>query len=209
MSLLDKNEKRIVLFGGSFNPIHYGHIAIAEAAANEFGIENIVLLPNKTTYYKEHSDKFASDYDRVRMLEIVAKAYPFLSVNDMEIKRGGVTRTIDTVDELLREDSDRKIYLLIGTDSFDWIDKWVDAERLLDNVSLIVAMRKGMDEEEFDKKSSILKAAHPGLEIYKLGTQKIDISSSEIRNKVKKGEVIEGLLPMDIIEYIVYRGLYE
>lgn len=209
MSLKDKNENRIVLFGGSFNPIHNGHIAIAEAAANEFGIDNIVLLPNKTTYYKEHSDRYASDEDRVRMLEIVAKAYPFLSVNDMEIKRGGVTRTIDTVDELLREDRDRKIYLIIGTDSLDWIDKWVDAERLLDNVSLIVAMRKGMDEEGFEEKTSILKAAHPDLEIYKLGLDKIDISSSEIRSRVKNGQVIEGMVPMDIIEYIVYRGLYE
>ena len=209
MSLKDKNENRIVLFGGSFNPVHNGHIAIAKAAAEEFGLEEIVLLPNKTTYYKEHSDIYASDEDRVKMLEIVAKAYPFLTVNDMEIRRGGVTRTIDTVDELLREDKDRKIYLIIGTDSFDWIDGWVDAERLLENVSLIVAMRKGMDDDAFNEKSSVLKAAHPNLEIYKLGLDKIDISSSEIRRRVKNREYIKDMVPMDIIEYIVYRGLYE
>ena len=209
MGLRDKDENRIVLFGGSFNPIHNGHIAIAKTAAEEFGLEEIVLLPNKTTYYKEHSEVYATDDDRLNMLQIVAEMYPFLSVNDMEIRRGGVTRTIDTVDELLKEDSERKIYLIIGTDSLAWIDKWVDSNRLLANVSLIVAMRKGMDDRDYDIKSSMLKAMHPSLEIYKLGLEKIDISSSEIRNKIKSGESVNELIPMEITKYIVDRGLYE
>lgn len=209
MSLIDKNENRIVLFGGSFNPIHNGHIAIARTAAEEFGLDEIVLLPNKTTYYKEHSEVYATDDDRLSMLDIVTKLYPFLSVNDMEIRRGGVTRTIDTVDELLKEDIERKIYLIIGTDSLAWIDKWVDADRLLENVSLIVAMRKGMDDQDFDIKSSELKASHPELLIYKLGLDRIDVSSSEIRNRIKNGETVEELIPKEIIEYIDNRGLYE
>ena len=209
MSLMDKDENRIVLFGGSFNPIHNGHIAIAKAAAEEFSLDEVVLLPNKITYYKEHSDKFLSDEARVDMLKLVAKFNPFLSVNDMEIRRGGVTKTIDTVDELLAEDSDRKIYLIIGTDSFAWIDKWVEADRLLRNVSLIVAMRQGMDETEFDQKKVELISRFPELEIYKLGLEKIDISSSEIRSRIKKGEPVKGLLPEYLIEYIVYTGIYD
>ena len=143
------------------------------------------------------------------MLKLVEKFNPFLSVNDMEIRRGGVTKTIDTVDELLAEDPDRKIYLIIGTDSFAWIDKWVEADRLLRNVSLIVAMRQGMDETEFDQKKAELISRFPELEIYKLGLEKIDISSSEIRSRIKNGEPVKGLLPEYLIEYIVYTGIYD
>ena len=79
--------------GGSFNPVHLGHLEMVKAAHSEYGLDNIVFMPNKSTYYKDN-DKFAPDKDRINMINLMIKDYPYLSVSDMEIKRGGISITL-------------------------------------------------------------------------------------------------------------------
>ena len=133
----------IAILGGSFNPIHVGHIRMAESFYKQFGID-IVLMPNKTTYYKENR-AFVSDEDRLNMLSLVAEHYPYMYFSDLEIIRGGVTHTIDTIRELKKVNISRDIYFIIGGDSLEWIDKWVDAEELISTVHFVSAIRGDTD----------------------------------------------------------------
>lgn len=85
-------ENNITVLGGSFNPIHNGHVEMARCAATQYNLEHVVFMPNKSTYYK-NNDCFASDEDRINMIKLAIDDYPYMSVSDMEIKRGGVTHT--------------------------------------------------------------------------------------------------------------------
>ena len=140
-------ENNITILGGSFNPIHNGHIEMAKCAARQYNLENIVFMPNKSTYYKDN-DAFVSDKDRINMLKLAIEDYDYMSVSDMEIRRGGVTHTIDTIRELKEEDPDRKIYFIIGGDSLEWVEKWVDADELLGSVDSQVVLTFGIFTDE-------------------------------------------------------------
>ncbi|MBO4863017.1 MAG: nicotinate-nucleotide adenylyltransferase [Eubacterium sp.] len=202
-----KNINNITLLGGSFNPIHLGHIAMAVCAHEEFGLDNIVFMPNKTTYYKENT-VFAPDEDRLAMIKLAIKDYPYMSVSDMEISRGGVTRTIDTVRELKAEDSERDIYFILGGDSLEWVDKWVDADELLVSVTFLAAVRGETDRERSLEIIERIMDEHPGADIRLLDMEEMPISSSEIRRRVVAGEDISNLVPAAVEEYINRKNLY-
>ena len=199
-------KKDIAILGGSFNPIHLGHIAMAESAYRLLGLD-IVLMPNKTTYYKENK-VFAPDNDRLGMLKLVADKYSFLYYSDMEIKRGGVTHTIDTIREFKKVNNERKIYFIIGGDSLEWLDKWVEAEELLRSVTFLVAVRGDTDRKRTEELIRKYKVQFKGSEFIVLDMKDIPISSSEIRSFRSAGLSIDSFVPDYIRDYIVEHDLY-
>lgn len=206
INLYDKKDDTIVLLGGSFNPIHNGHIAMAEAAHSEYG-HDIVLLPNKSTYYKDNSN-FTSDEYRIDMLELVNDEYSYIYYSDIEIIRGGITHTVDTIRELKNEYGYKTIYFIIGGDSLEWIDKWVDADELLDNVIFLTAVRGETDKEKSRSIIDRIKNEHPLSDIRLLNMKENPVSSSEIRDRLKNGLSIEGMVPMSVESYIIKNKLY-
>ena len=200
------NTNDIAILGGSFNPIHIGHCEMAESAHRMLGID-IVLMPNKTTYYKEHK-VFAPDKDRLEMLRLVAEHYPYIYFSDMEIVRGGVTHTIDTIRELKKLSPERKIYFIIGGDSLEWVDKWVDAEELLGSVTFLTAVRGKTDRQRGSEIIDRIQSEYPKSRIEILDMYDIPISSSDIRRLRSEGEPIDGLVPDYIRDYIYENNLY-
>ncbi|MCR5228124.1 MAG: nicotinate (nicotinamide) nucleotide adenylyltransferase [Eubacterium sp.] len=200
------NTGDIAILGGSFNPIHIGHIGMAESAYRLLGLD-IVLMPNKTTYYKENKT-FAPDKDRLEMLRQVADKYSYIYYSDMEIVRGGVTHTIDTIEEFKKVNPDRKIYFIIGGDSLEWVDKWVDAEKLLSDVTFLTAVRGETDKVRTTEIVERLKKEYPQSKVLMLDMFDIPISSSDIRELLGRGEDVTGLVPDYIRDYILEKNLY-
>ena len=200
-------ENNITILGGSFNPIHNGHIEMAKCAARQYNLENIVFMPNKSTYYKDN-DAFVSDEDRINMLKLAIEDYDYMSVSDMEIRRGGVTHTIDTIRELKEEDPDRKIYFIIGGDSLEWVEKWVDADELLGSVTFLTAVRGKTDRARSKSIIEGIYSRHTDAAILLLDMKDYAMASTDIRTKASEGGDISDMVPVKVAEYIKEKGLY-
>lgn len=196
------------ILGGSFNPIHKGHLKMAESAHDQFDLDDIVVMPNKTTYYKENME-FVSDEHRMNMIRSAIQDIPYLSVSDMEIVRGGVTRTIDTIREFKVLYPESELYFIIGGDSLEWVDRWVSAEELLASVIFLTAVRGKTDIKRSKDIISRIKSEHPKSQIELLNMDDYPISSSEIREKIKIGENPSEMLPEKVYNYIVEHNLYK
>ena len=202
-----KNDKRdIAILGGTFNPIHNGHLAMADAVFKEYKVP-IVLMPNKISYYKEN-DVLPEDSDRLEMVRLASLEKDYLLYSDMEIVRGGITHTIDTVRFLKSVNPDRRIYFIIGGDSLEWIDKWVDAEELLASITVLTAVRGATGKNRSKDIISNIKSRMISADIRLIDMEHMDISSTDIRRKVCQGRSVSGLLPEAVEDYIIEKGLY-
>ena len=196
----------IAILGGSFNPIHNGHIAMADAA-HDMCKTDVVLMPNKTTYYKDNK-VFASDEDRLSMVRFAAEERDYLMYSDMEIKRGGVTHTIDTNRILKGVNPDRRIYFIIGGDSLEWIDRWVDAEELLESITVLTAVRGATDRNRSEEIIRKIKDSIPASDIRLLDMNSMEISSTDIRKRAQENKSLRDLVPEKIEAFIKEKNIY-
>ena len=191
---------RIGILGGTFNPIHYGHLLVAAEVREKFDLEKVLFVPSASPPHKNHPD-IAPPGHRYQMTVLATRSNPFFSVSDLELQRSGKSYAIETVKELLNiYGKDSKLYFITGTDAILEISTWKDREKLLKLCQFIVATRPGFDAEKIDK--IILN------QIHLLQIPNLDISSTDIRNRIKEGRTIKYLLPEKVEEYICEHGLY-
>lgn len=199
--------KTVGVLGGSFNPIHNAHLAMAKCAHKLFNIPEILIMPTASTYYKDEGQltdaKKRMDMIRLAIDEIGAGDYMKPSYIDLD--RGGITYTYDTISEL--ESEYDIIYFIIGTDSLMYIDKWVKADLFLPKCILLVSMRPGDEIRDVKEKVADLKKLF-GARIEFLDTKINPVSSSEIRKMIKGKKTVSGLLPESVIKYIMENNLY-
>ena len=200
-------DEPVAILGGSFNPIHKGHLLMAETAHEQLGTD-IIIMPNKATYYKE-SHKNISDENRIDMIKLAIEDKDYLYYSDMEIKRGGITHTIDTIRELQKNKLDRIVYFIIGGDSLEWVDKWVEADELLRRVHFLSAVRGDMDIQKSQAIIDRIKKEHPDSNISLMNMEECPISSSDIRDDIKNGRDIKGRVPESVENYIINNKLYK
>ncbi|MBR4513747.1 MAG: nicotinate-nucleotide adenylyltransferase [Lachnospiraceae bacterium] len=209
--MLNKNDFKayscIALLGGTFNPVHKGHIAMAECALRQKkDIEKLVFMPNAKTYYKDGSGVVSGDL-RLRMLDAAVGGNPAFDVTDIEVRRGGYTLTVDTLNELKNINPNLKIYFIIGADSLFYFDKWVRYEEILELSNVLVASRESSREELEQKRDDIVKKS--GLNsIELLDFEEVDASSTAIRAMIKQGENPGDMLPDGVYDIIMENGLY-
>lgn len=201
-------KNNIAILGGSFNPIHNGHLKLAIKAYESFPVSKVLIIPNYSTYYKEDAGKDATS-DRMEMVKLAIKDYPYMEFSDIEIRRAGVTYTIDTIEELLNDDPSLKIHFIIGGDSLEYIDKWKRAKDLLSKVTVLTAVRDDVDTKKSRRLIADLKSRYVNADIRLMDMKGVVISSSDIRNRVMAGISIEGLVPPQVEEYIINNGLYK
>lgn len=206
----------ISLYGGSFDPVHIGHLRIAEDIKEHYGFSKIVFIPAYHSPLKPGS--FASPEDRIRMLHLSIKSNPFFSIDDIEIKRKGKSYTVITAEEYRKKLGYYPIFI-IGTDAFLSLDRWKDPEKLLEISNFIVVGRK---EEGFSSVESYIKAKFPQIKltrqnkisknissvVYYYSCRRIDVSSTEIRDRIKKGRSIKYLVLPEVEDYIFSKKLY-
>ncbi|MGE5610873.1 MAG: nicotinate (nicotinamide) nucleotide adenylyltransferase [Bacillota bacterium] len=190
-------------FGGSFNPIHHGHLICARAIAESAGFGKVVLIPSAQPPHKPINAELAAPEDRLVMCRLAAACQPELfEVNDIELQRTGRSYTIDTV-RILKQQGWERVYWLIGADMLRLLPHWYQPEALLREVHFVVMARPGW---AFDWSS--LPPAYRELEKNVQAAPQIDISATEIRQRLASGRPIEYLTPPTVIEYIHRQRLY-
>lgn len=199
--------KPIAILGGSFNPVHYGHLKMAEAAMETGLFSQVLFVPTGTPYHKEQKDILPFSL-RLKLLELAISTYQDFALSSIEGDRAGNSYTIDTVRQLLEQNPEHRYSLLIGTDQFLSLRSWHKIEELAKLVHFYIANRNGeMKCSTFlQEKDALEKELSLSCEL--LSMPAIDISSTEIRNRLKEGASVEGMLPKAVEEYIVKEGLY-
>ena len=199
--------KPIAILGGSFNPVHFGHLKMAEAAMESTHFSKVLFIPTGTPYHKEQKDLLPFS-DRLKLLELAIENCPDFDCSPIEGERDGNSYTIDTVRELLWQNPTNSYSLLIGTDQFLTLRSWHKIIELGQLVDFYIANRNGeMSFSTFQKEKEALEK-ELSLHCKLFPMPAIDLSSTEIRNLLKEGKSIHGMLPKSVEEYILKKGFY-
>ena len=188
-------------FGGSFSPIHNGHLLCAQAVARNAGYDRVLLIPTGQPPHKTDGE-LAPAADRLAMCRLATAAEPLFEVSDIETRRAGPSYTIDTAQEL-REQGMRDVHWLIGADMLLYLPKWHRPRELLKAVDFVVMARPGWTID-WDK----LPAEFRHLQSHVVAAPLVDVSASDIRRRVRDGLPIEGMVPPSVERYIREHGLY-
>jgi nicotinate-nucleotide adenylyltransferase len=198
--------KKIGVLGGSFDPVHLGHLSLAKDALVQGSLNQVIFMPVHRQPFKLDV-KLASDDDRLAMLREAIKDSPGFTISDWEIKKQGVSYTYLTLRAIKDQNIDAKIYFITGTDTFLKINIWKNASELLEENNFIVGHRPGYREQELNECVSELKQKYE-VDIKIINNTRLDISATEIRNIVARGGTISQLVPPEVERYIITHGLY-
>jgi len=208
------------ILGGTFNPIHLAHLRIAEEAQQEFRLDRVLFIPAAEPPHKEIADE-ASFAHRLAMVERAIIGYPSFQASDLEIRRSGKSFSVDTLEILQREDPAGERFFIIGLDSYRDIASWKDFTRLFSLCHLVVTTRPGVAienpleplpvaiREDFCYDSHAGKILHKsGNYVFFLSETQLDISSTQVRQRLIEGQSVRQLVPPSVADYIEKHGLY-
>jgi nicotinate-nucleotide adenylyltransferase len=199
------------MLGGSFDPVHLGHLHAARAALEAFDLDQVVFIPAAQAPHKSERPS-ASDRDRLEMLRLAIRGEPRFEVSDIELRRGGVSFTIDTVRDLPRElgwPDDAEIHLIVGSDNLPGLPHWHRARELIERVHPIVVHRDGDPDHMLSRTLASLGAdAHAKLRAGYLRLPPVEVSSTELRGRGANFRDERSLVPAAVEEYIRAHGLY-
>jgi nicotinate-nucleotide adenylyltransferase len=199
--------KRLGILGGTFNPIHNGHLRIAEMAYKQLNLGEIMLIPSGHSYMKPDVEVVDSHH-RLAMAQMAARPYPYLRVSNAEIKRPGDTYTHETIAELRMLHPRVDLYFIVGADTLFLMEDWMNPDYIFHNAVIAVALRDEVSKDDLNGHAEYLRKKYDA-DIRMMPGGKIDISSQMIREMAKNGESIYDLVPDDVAEYIKQEGLYE
>ncbi|HIB10697.1 MAG: nicotinic acid mononucleotide adenylyltransferase [Chloroflexi bacterium] len=197
---------RVGVLGGTFDPIHLGHLKIAEEARLKLDLERVLFIP--TGQPRLRTDKYLSPVaDRLRMVELATSDNPYFQVCDNETRRGGPTYTVDTLIELRGSlGTDASLYFIVGVDILRRFHDWKEPERVLELCNVVVVTRPG--HEDFDWPAWLVTFPQAADRLTRLDTTMVDISGTEIRRRSGQGKSVRKLVPASVAEYIQERNLY-
>lgn len=198
--------ERIGIMGGTFDPIHSGHLAMAEAALAQAELNRILFMPSKTPPHKRHSD-VTKESVRAEMVKCAIAYREQFEFSDFELRRYGLTYTADTLALLQKERPDCEWYFIMGGDSFFQVEKWYRPEEVLRLAFILVVSRDGIPKEEMERQKEFLESKYEA-KIKLLSMPRMDISSTEIRSKIALGEDVDDMVPEPVLSYINRYGLY-
>lgn len=199
---------RLGIFGGSFDPVHFGHLQLARSAAEQAELEEVWLVPTAIQPHKRHGP-VASNEDRLAMLAAALADEPGLVVSDREIARGGVSYTVDTLRAIQEESPDAELFLLMGADTLHDLPLWHEPAEVLRLATPMVVQRPGEPPADFQKLSELADADRiQSIRQQQIKMPAMAVSSSEIRRRVSVGEPIVEFVPQEVASYIAQQGLY-
>lgn len=190
---------RLGLLGGTFDPVHRAHLAIARAAKAELNLDKVVFIPTAQSPIKSAAPA-ANATQRLAMLHLVLAEEPDLLIDDYEIKRGGVSYSIATVEHFKGRFPAAEIFWILGADQFEQLGRWREIERLAERVTFAVFGRKG---------ASLVAPDVCGLNFVEIDAPLMDISSSKVRMACAADEIPAELLPPGLDAFILQEGLYK
>lgn len=182
--------ERVGVFGGTFDPVHVGHLAIARAAVEAVPLDRVLFVVARRSPLKERSP-VASEADRLAMVRLAVAGDPCLAVSALELERAEPSYTVDTLEELARTGA--SLFLILGGDAFAGLARWHRPERVHELATILVAIRPGAPEPAGARR---------------LDAPRLDISSRELRARAARGRSLRYLVPDTVWRYIEERGLY-
>ncbi len=199
-------QNRAGILGGTFNPVHIGHLAIAKIAMYEFTLGEVIFLPAGIPPHKKN-EYIASPQTRLDMINLAIESEERFSVNTMELYREGYTYTVDTLEILTRENKKTDYYFVIGADTLFELKTWKNYERVFCLTSFICVLRPGQDDREVKEYADKLNEEY-GYKFFVAKDKGPDISSSHIRELAAHRKLKSGLLPDKVLRYIEKKRLY-
>jgi nicotinate-nucleotide adenylyltransferase len=194
------------ILGGTFNPIHNGHIEIARLAHEQFDIPLIYVMPSgNPASYKDVTDVIAAS-DRCNMVKAAIQQYPFMKLSTMEIERKGYTYTSDTLLEI--SDKFKSIYFIIGADSLLYLDKWKRPDIICSHCTLLAANRDNKNMSVLMEKKHLLEKEY-GAVIHFINVPELPFSSTSIRTAIRNNQDISEMVPKGVSDYIIRNDLYK
>jgi nicotinate-nucleotide adenylyltransferase len=195
-------EVKVGIFGGTFNPPHNGHLQIAEAAEQQYALDRLLFIPTCIPPHKVQDE--TGPADRLAMVRLALEDRDRWECNDLEIQRGGTSYTVDTLKALREEHPGAKFFLMIGSDNLLSFHRWRQPEAVAAEASLLVYERPG-----FPLPSNAGESSIPELHIRVIRGAAVDISSSEIRRRIREKKNVSELVPPKVLSYIQAHGLYQ
>ena len=187
---------KTAIIGGTFNPVHYGHLNIADEAVISGGYEKVIFIPTNIPSHKDR-EQVVLGHHRLAMTQIAVSPIAEFLVSDCDLRRGGISYTMDTIQDIFREHNiSGKPGLIIGDDLADNFDTWKEWKTLVEMADLVVARRKYTENRPYPFKHRYLD------------NMILSVSSSDIRHRFKKGKAVRFMLPNDVYQYIFNHKLY-
>jgi len=212
--------KRVMIgiLGGTFDPIHNGHLRMARDMFDHKLLSKVLFIPTGRPPHREEPQTSAKD--RLEMVRLAVEYKPGFELDDREIKRGGINYTVDTLTELRAELGEKTgLSLLLGMDAFLGLPTWHEWERLFDLAHIVVARRAGkslktaeMSTElaaQWQQRKAIKLPATPAGTIVEFAMRPVDVSATEIRERLHQKQSVEGMVPYSVLNYILQNHLYE
>ena len=199
-------SRKIGIMGGTFNPIHNAHLLLAENAREQFGLDRIIFIPSGQPYMKQREIIPSGEF-RYQMVKMAIQENPYFTCSRLEIDRPGRTYTVDTLRELKKMYPGDELFFIMGADSLCSMEQWYQFENIFELAAILVAVRDETSETKLNDIISHMKTNYLA-DIRMILTERIDISSTVIREKIKNGKSVRYLLPKECTEYICLKNLY-
>lgn len=199
-------SRKIGILGGTFDPIHNGHLLLGEAAREQFGLDRVIFIPNNLMHLKNRTELTSGDI-RYQLVKMAISDNPYFTCSRLEIDKPEGTYTINTINELKLMYPGDELYLILGGDSIIGLDTWYKGDEIMKSCTILAAVREIDDLPALDKKRREL-ASRFGADIRIMNFNRMDISSTDIRNRVKMGRSVRYLMPDQCIEFMCIKGLY-
>lgn len=199
-------KKKVGIMGGTFNPIHNWHLALAQEALEQFKLDSIMFVPSGTPYLKDNREVLKGSV-RAQMTELAIADNPAFSMSMLEIEREGNTYTYETIESLKGQNPDTEYYFIVGTDSFYFMENWKCPEKIFGEVILLVAARDSVSQEKLISDIDDMKKKW-NCDIRLLSVKNSELSSSYLRECIRNGKSIHYYVPKAVEEYIVKNQLF-
>ena len=199
---------RIGVFGGTFDPVHLGHLLIAEKARVNLQLQEVIFVPAGIPWMKTEQSITSSEH-RVNMVNIAIMSNPFFRVSCFEVEKAGASYTVETLEEMAKIHEGAKLFLIVGSDIIEEFDKWKAPDKVLQFAHLVIFNRRmirNRGSDDYDIPSKV-----KGTDITKITWvpgPELKISSSNIRRRVSEGKSIRDMVSDEVIKYIADHGLY-
>ncbi len=200
-------REKIGIMGGTFNPIHFGHLLLAETAYEQCKLDKVLIMPTKNPYYKKIS-KQITDQTRIDMVKLAIADNPHFEFSDLELKNEEMSYTARTLSLLREENANADYFFLMGADSLFHLDTWKTPQKIFDMSTIVVASRNDMSLLALESQVDYLDNKYENVSIIILNSPNLEISSNDIRRRRREGSSIRYFLPRQVEQYIQQNNLY-
>lgn len=202
-----KTTERIGVFGGSFDPVHMGHLTVAQDAVEQVELDRLVFVPAAISPHKQETTP-TEGIHRLEMLRLATEGNLTFEVSDMEILRGGVSYTVDTIAHVQQEHPEAELFFIVGLDSLRKMHRWLHVERIFEMCTVIPLARGGEHPEAVAEQSGLSEGRKKQLLDRLIRIHEVEVSSSEVRMRVAEGLSVHYLVPPAVEMYIAEHNLY-